>query len=52
MRTMTYMEALREALRIKLKEDENVWVFGEDVGAFGGCFGLTGTLNSEFGEKE
>jgi len=51
MRTMTYMEALREALRIKLKEDENVWVFGEDVGAFGGCFGLTGTLNSEFGEK-
>lgn len=51
MRTMTYMEALREALRMKLKEDENVLIFGEDVGAFGGCFGLTGTLNSEFGER-
>jgi pyruvate dehydrogenase E1 component beta subunit len=51
MRIMTYMEALREALRMKLKEDKNVLIFGEDVGAFGGCFGLTGTLNSEFGER-
>lgn len=51
MRNMTYMEAIREALRMKLKEDETVWIFGEDVGAFGGCFGVTGTLFNEFGEK-
>lgn len=51
MKTMSYMEAIREAMRIKMKEDENVLILGEDVGAFGGCFGLTGTLYSEFGEK-
>lgn len=51
MRTMTYMEALREAIRMKMKEDENVLLFGEDVGAFGGCFGLTAGLFDEFGEK-
>lgn len=51
MRTMTYMEAIREAMRIKMKEDENVCTFGEDVGKFGGCFGVYGTLYDEFGEK-
>lgn len=51
MKTMTYMEALREAMRMKMKEDENVLIFGEDVGAFGGCFGLTAGLFDEFGEK-
>jgi len=51
MKTMTYMEALREAMRMKLKADENVLIFGEDVGAFGGCFGVTGSLFDEFGEK-
>lgn len=51
MKTMTYMEAIREAIRIKMKEDENVLILGEDVGAFGGCFGLTAGLYSEFGDK-
>lgn len=51
MKTMTYMEAIREAMRIKMKEDENVLIFGEDVGAFGGCFGLTAGLFDEFGGK-
>lgn len=51
MKTMTYMEALREAMRIKMKEDENVLILGEDVGAFGGCFGLTAGLFDEFGDK-
>ena len=51
MRTMTYMEAIREAMRMKLKEDENVCTFGEDVGKFGGCFGVYGSLFDEFGEK-
>lgn len=51
MKTMTYMEALREAMRMKMKADENVLIFGEDVGAFGGCFGVTAGLFAEFGEK-
>lgn len=51
MKTMTYMEAIREAMRMKMKADENVLIFGEDVGAFGGCFGLTAGLFDEFGEK-
>lgn len=48
---MTYAEALREAMRYEMKKDENVYILGEDVGAFGGCFGVTGTLFEEFGGK-
>lgn len=50
MRTMTYGEAIREGMRVKMKEDPNVFIFGEDVGAFGGCFGVTAGLFDEFGE--
>jgi len=48
---MTYAEALREAMRYEMKKDEKVYLLGEDVGAFGGCFGVTGTLFDEFGGK-
>lgn len=51
MRTMTYAEAIREGMRIKMNQAPNVLVFGEDVGAFGGCFGVTAGLFDEFGEK-
>lgn len=51
MRKMTYSEAIREGMRIKMKEDPNVLIFGEDVGAFGGCFGVTAGLHEEFGDK-
>jgi len=51
MRTMTYAEAIREGMRIKMQEDQNVFILGEDVGAFGGCFGVTAGLFDEFGEK-
>lgn len=50
MSKMTYAEAIREAMRLKMKEDPNVFIFGEDVGAFGGCFGVTGDLIKQFGE--
>ena len=50
MRRMTYAEAIRDAMRIKMEEDPNVFILGEDVGKFGGCFGVTGTLYDEFGE--
>ena len=51
MRNMTYGEAIREAMRIKMKEDPDVFIMGEDVGAFGGCFGVTAGLYEEFGDK-
>jgi pyruvate/2-oxoglutarate/acetoin dehydrogenase E1 component len=50
MREITYAEAIREALRHEMKLDDNVFIFGEDVGAFGGCFGVTAGLFQEFGQ--
>ncbi len=50
MKTMTYMEAIREAMSKRMREDPNVLLFGEDVGAFGGCFGVSAGMHSEFGD--
>ncbi len=50
MKTMTYGEAIREGMRIKMEQDPNVFIMGEDVGAFGGCFGVTAGLYDTFGE--
>jgi pyruvate dehydrogenase E1 component beta subunit len=49
MREITYAEAIREALRQEMSLDDNVFIFGEDVGQFGGCFGVTAGLYEEFG---
>ena len=49
MREITYAEAIREALREEMKRDERVYIIGEDVGRFGGCFGVTKGLWEEFG---
>jgi pyruvate dehydrogenase E1 component beta subunit len=51
MKTMTYGEAIREGMSIRMREDNNVLLFGEDVGAFGGCFGVTAGMYAEFGDK-
>ncbi|MBU5312836.1 alpha-ketoacid dehydrogenase subunit beta [Tissierella carlieri] len=51
MKKMTYGEAIREGMRMKMKKDPNVFIFGEDVGAFGGCFGVTAGLYDEFGAE-
>ncbi len=51
MREITFLEAIREALRQEMKLDEKVFILGEDVGAFGGCFGVTAGLLEEFGEE-
>ncbi|OPL08731.1 MAG: acetoin dehydrogenase [delta proteobacterium ML8_F1] len=52
MRTMTYGEGIREGMRIRMMEDPNVIIFGEDVGQFGGCFGVTAGMYEEFsGER-
>jgi pyruvate dehydrogenase E1 component beta subunit len=49
-REITYAEAVREALRQEMRLDERVFVFGEDVGVYGGAFGVTGDLVHEFGK--
>lgn len=49
MREITYLEAIREALRQEMQRDEKVFIFGEDVGVYGGAFGVTLGLVDEFG---
>ena len=44
------LEAIRDAMAVKMKEDDNVVVFGEDVGYFGGVFRATEGLQEEFGK--
>jgi 2-oxoisovalerate dehydrogenase E1 component len=50
-REISYSEALREAMRQALKADERVYLMGEDVGVYGGAFGVTMGLVEEFGEE-
>ncbi len=49
MREMTFAEALREALREEMLRDERVFILGEDVGVYGGAFGVTRGLLERFG---
>ncbi len=49
MRQITLREALNEALRYNLKNDERVFCWGEDIGVLGGAFGVTAELLEEFG---
>jgi acetoin:2,6-dichlorophenolindophenol oxidoreductase subunit beta len=49
MREITYSQALNEALRICLTEDERVVLLGEDIGCYGGIFQVTKGLQTEFG---
>jgi len=51
MRKLTMRAAINEALRQEMRRDSNVYVIGEDVGVFGGCFGVTAGLIDEFGSK-
>ncbi len=49
-REITYLEAIREALIEEMRRDGKVFVLGEDVGPYGGAFGITRGLVDEFGE--
>ena len=44
-------QALNEALRRSLADDDRVLVFGEDIGKLGGVFRITDKLQAEFGEE-
>ena len=48
---MTYREACRQALRDALIGDPRVFLMGEDVGEYGGCFAVSMGLLSEFGPE-
>lgn len=47
----TYREALREAIRDAMRRDERVFLMGEDVGEYGGSFGVSLGLLEEFGPE-
>ena len=51
MRTISYSEAINEALREEMQRDPNVFIIGEDVGTMGGVFGVTAGLVQTFGEE-
>lgn len=51
MRKITYKEALREAMREEMLNDENVFICGEDVAVHGGAFFVTTDLLKEFGPE-
>jgi len=50
MRVISYAQALVEAMREEMLRDERVFIFGEDVGLYGGAYGATRGLYQEFGE--
>ncbi len=50
LRTISYSQALVEAMREEMLRDERVFVMGEDVGLYGGAYGATRGLWQEFGE--
>ncbi|MEQ8659296.1 MAG: alpha-ketoacid dehydrogenase subunit beta, partial [Gammaproteobacteria bacterium] len=51
MTTMTYRDACREAIREAILADPRVFLMGEDVGRYGGCYAVTKGLLEEFGDE-
>ena len=47
----TYREAVREAIAEIFEDDERATLMGEDIGAYGGCFGVTGELYKTWGDR-
>lgn len=48
-RILTYSQAIKEAMCIKMREDSSVFLMGEDVGVYGGAFGVSDGMLAEFG---
>ena len=49
MATMTYLQAISDAMREEMRADERVFLMGEDIGVFGGAFKVTDGFIEEFG---
>jgi 2-oxoisovalerate dehydrogenase E1 component beta subunit len=47
---VTYLEALRQGMWEEMERDENVFILGEDIGAYGGAFKVTDGFQKKFGE--
>jgi pyruvate dehydrogenase E1 component beta subunit len=50
-RDLSYREAVREAIRHAMTKDERVFLMGEDVGMYGGCYAVSKGLLDEFGPE-
>lgn len=50
-RQLTTARAISEAIATEMKRDPNVFIMGEDIGAYGGIFGATQDLLKEFGPE-
>lgn len=50
-REITYLEAVREAMVQEMRRDSNVFLIGEDIGVYGGAFGLSKGMLEEFGPE-
>ena len=48
---ISYRDAVREAIRDALRRDDRVFLMGEDVGRYGGCYGVSKGLLAEFGAE-
>lgn len=48
---ITYREAVKQAIRDAMIRDDRVFLMGEDVGAYGGCYAVSKGLMAEFGES-
>lgn len=50
-KVITYREAVREAIRQAMLDDDRVFLMGEDVGSYGGCYAVSKGLLEEFGPE-
>ena len=48
---ISYLEAVREALTQEMRHDPEVFLIGEDIGVYGGAFGVTRGMLEEFGPE-
>ncbi len=51
MATTTYLEAIRRGIWEEMERDPNVFLLGEDIGAYGGAFKITAGMLEQFGER-
>jgi acetoin:2,6-dichlorophenolindophenol oxidoreductase subunit beta len=50
-RELSFAQAINEGLAQAMEADERVFIMGEDIGVYGGAFGVTGDLVHRFGEE-
>lgn len=50
-RELTYAQAIKEAMSEEMRRDENVIFMGEDIGIYGGAFGVSVGMIDEFGPE-